>query len=95
MYDCRTVQRSQKSRLPLMVTVGFRGYRWFMESNFNDFLVGDIGCLGISTRILTLRHRAQDQAAADHCIVTTTTERSPLQTEKRPENNISVLSSTA
>lgn len=50
----RQVQRCRKFRTPLMVTVGFRGYQWFMESNFVDFLVGDIGCLGVSTRIQPL-----------------------------------------
>ncbi|KAF0725101.1 Uncharacterized protein FWK35_00038891 [Aphis craccivora] len=48
-----------------MVTTGFQGYQWSMESNYVDFLVGDIGCLGISTRIEPLH--VHDEYPDDPC----------------------------
>lgn len=48
-----------------MVTVGFQGYQWSMESNYIDFLIGDIGCLGVSTRIEPLQIR--DEYPDDPC----------------------------
>lgn len=43
-----------------MVTVGYQGYLWYMESNYADFLADDIGCLGISTKIQPLQVHAKD-----------------------------------
>jgi len=61
----RSVQRGRRSRIPLMVTVGFQGYQWSMESNYVDFLIGDIGCMGVSTRIEPLQIR--DEYPDDPC----------------------------
>jgi len=61
----RSVQPGRRSRIPLMVTTGFQGYQWSMESNYIDFLIGDIGCLGISTRIEPLHIR--DEYPDDPC----------------------------
>ncbi|XP_026808029.1 uncharacterized protein LOC113550419 [Rhopalosiphum maidis] len=61
----RSVQRGRKSRIPLMVITGFQGYQWSMESNYVDFLVGDIGCLGVSTRIEPLQ--IHDEYPDDPC----------------------------
>lgn len=44
-----------------MVTVGFQGYLWYMESNYADFLADDIGCLGISTKIQPLQAPTKDE----------------------------------
>ncbi|XP_050421379.1 protein yellow-like [Adelges cooleyi] len=49
------VQYGRTTRVPLMVNIGFRGYQWYMESNFIDFLLDDIGCLGVSTKIQPLQ----------------------------------------
>jgi hypothetical protein len=65
VYYRRSVQRGRKSRIPLMVTTGFQGYQWSMESNYVDFLVGDIGCLGVSTRIEPLQ--IHDEYPDDPC----------------------------
>lgn len=54
-----------------MVTLGFHGYQWVMESNFIDFLVCDIGCLGVSTRIRLLKKRDVDYDE-DLCKIITT-----------------------
>jgi len=61
----RSVQRGRRSRIPLMVTAGFLGYQWSMTSNYVDFMVGDIGCLGVSTRIEPLQIR--DEYPDDPC----------------------------
>lgn len=61
---CRLVRYGQTSRIPLIVTVGFRSYQWLMESNFVDFLLGDIGCLGVSTKIEPLRLRDDEDDVA-------------------------------
>lgn len=51
----RLVYRGKTSRIPLMVIIGYQGFHWFMESNYVDLLVGDIGSLGVSTKIDQLR----------------------------------------
>lgn len=54
-----------------MVTLGFHGFQWVMESNFIDFLIYDIGCLGVSTRIRQLKKREVDYNE-DLCAIITT-----------------------
>lgn len=44
-----------------MVTAGLLGYPWYMESNFADFFAGDIGCLGVSTRIKQLQRSIENE----------------------------------
>lgn len=77
----RSVQRGQRSRIPLMVTAGFQGYQWSMESNYVDFLIGDIGCLGVSTRIEPLQIR--DEYPDDPCSNTV-----PMQCGQGPTTTV-------
>ncbi|VVC45641.1 Six-bladed beta-propeller, TolB-like,Major royal jelly protein/protein yellow [Cinara cedri] len=63
----RYVLRSQKSRVPFMVTAGLLGYPWYVESNFADFFAGDIGCLGVSTRIRQLQRPVENDDFRPAC----------------------------
>ncbi|KAI5745339.1 hypothetical protein M8J76_010225 [Diaphorina citri] len=53
-------QRGEDCRVATHVFPGYNKFMWVMESNFQDFLQGNVGCLGASTSIHPLMKPTTD-----------------------------------
>lgn len=51
LESCSLVQKGSPDRLITHVTPGPWKLLWYIESNFNDFVVSKTGCMGASTII--------------------------------------------